>query len=146
MAASHYCTVNPAGGTGLNLLALKARALAEINAALSKPDSALTDAIIGAVAKMTAYEALFGDVSSYQAHRAGLQDMIKLRGGLGALGLNGLLEKMLVWIDLNSSHLKGLNVVFGGEQFPSTVYFPSTDLKHFAGISDTDAEGSTSCA
>lgn len=49
MAASHFCIVNPSKASLIDLLALKARALSEINAALTKPNRAVTDAMIGAV-------------------------------------------------------------------------------------------------
>lgn len=51
MAASHYCIVNPSQAALIDLLALKARALSEINSALAKPNRAVTDAMIGAVSK-----------------------------------------------------------------------------------------------
>lgn len=135
MAASHFCIVNPSKAVLIDLLALKARALSEINAALAKPNRAVTDAMIGAVAKMAAYEAVFGDSAIFSAHMKGLQMMLKLRGGLATLGLNGLLERMLVWIDLNAAHLTGTEVALGGESFPTQVAFSAPDPYHFAGIS-----------
>ena len=68
MAASHYCTVNPSQATVIDLLALKARALSEINASLANHSRSVTDAMIGAVAKMAAYEAVFGDSANFAAH------------------------------------------------------------------------------
>lgn len=68
MAASHYCIVNPSQAAVIDLLALKARALSEINNALANPDRAITDAMLGAVAKMAAYEAVFGDSATFAAH------------------------------------------------------------------------------
>lgn len=61
--------------------------------------------------------------------------MLKLRGGLSTLGLNGLLERMLVWIDLNAAHLTGTKVILGTEDFPTEVHFAAPDPYHFAGIS-----------
>lgn len=135
MAASHFAVVNPAQGALIDLLALKARALSEINAALAHPRRAVSDALIGAVAKMAAYEAIFGDSDVFAAHMRGLQMMLKMRGGLGSLGLDGLLERMLVWIDLNAAHLTGKAVALGGMEMPTTVVFAAPDPYHFAGIS-----------
>lgn len=135
MAASHFAVVNPQQGALIDLLALKARALSEINAALTNPERAITDAMIGAVAKMAAYEAIFGDSEVFAAHMRGLQMMLKMRGGLSTLGLNGLLERMLVWIDLNAAHLTGRAVALGGAEMPTTVVFAAPDPFHFAGIS-----------
>lgn len=133
MAAAHYCAVNPSKVAVYDLLALKARALREINAAMTKSDVAVTDAMIGAVAKMAAYEAVFGDSSHFAQHMKGLRLMLEMRGGLSTLGLGGLLERMLVWINLNATWLTGIrNVEF--EAMPTTVSFPAPDPYHFAGI------------
>lgn len=135
MAASHYCVVNPSRRAVIDLLYLKARALSEINAALADPKRSVSDAMIGAIVKMAAYESIFGESEVYAAHMMGLQQMLKLRGGLGSLGLDGLLERMLVWIDLNAAHLTGSSRQFGGEAFPTIVAIAAPDPYHFAGIS-----------
>lgn len=135
MGASHFCIMNPEKGSLIDLLALKARALKEINSALADPKEAVTDAVIMAVAKIAAYESIFGDSEVFAAHMKGLQMMLKMRGGLSTLGLDGLLERMLVWIDLNACHLTGRDVFLGGEELPTTVGFEGPDPFHFAGIS-----------
>ena len=135
MSASNYCIVNPSKAALIDLLALKARALTEINAALASPKRAITDAMIGAVMKMASYEAVFGDSAVFAAHMKGLQMMIRLRGGLSTLGLNGLLERMVVWIDFNAAHLTGMPKVLGGDEFPTVVQISAPDPFHFAGIS-----------
>ena len=134
MAASHYCAVNPQSANLIDLLYLKSRALTEINAALRDPKRATSDAIIGAVMKMAAYEAVFGDSAVFSAHMRGLSLMLNMRGGLGTLGLDGLLERMVVWIDLNASFVCGLSKLFGNEAFPTLVEFEAPDPYHFAGI------------
>lgn len=134
MGASHYCAVNPGKASLIDLLAIKARALSEINTAIADQKKAVTDATIIAVAKMAAYESIFGDSRVFAAHMLGLQKMLKLRGGLATLGLNGLLERMVVWIDLNACHLTGLSVHLGTEEHPTKVAFEAPDPFHFAGI------------
>lgn len=51
MAASHYCIMNPHQASRIDLLALKARALSEINVELRKTDDCISDGVVGAVAK-----------------------------------------------------------------------------------------------
>jgi hypothetical protein len=46
--------------------------------------------------------------------------MIVLRGGLVSLGLNGLLRRMVIWIDRNAAFLHGLS--------ESELYFPHDEL------------------
>jgi hypothetical protein len=134
MAASHYCAVNPHSANLIDLLYLKSRALTEINAALRDPERATSDAVIGAVMKMAACEAVFGDSAVFSAHMRGLSLMLNMRGGLGTLGLDGLLERMVVWIDLNAHFVCGLSKLFGNEAFPTVVEFEAPDPYHFAGI------------
>ncbi len=135
MAASHYCIVNPSQAELIDLLALKAGALSEINIALASQNRAVTNALIGAVAKMAAYEAVFGDSEVFGAHMKGLQTMLRLRVEVSTLGLNGLLEGMLVLIDLNAAHLTGTAVALGGEASPTIVRFTAPDPHHLAGLS-----------
>lgn len=134
MAASHYCAINPHSANLIDLLYLKSKALTEINIALRDPKRATSDAIIGAVMKMAAYEAVFGDSAVFSAHMQGLSLMLKMRGGLGTLGLDGLLERMVVWIDLNAAFICGLGKLFGNEEFPTLVDIERPDPYHFAGI------------
>lgn len=135
MSASHYCILNPSMASLIDLLHLKARALSEINAALANPNKAVTDSIIGAVMKMAAYEAIFGDSEMFRGHMKGLKMMIKLRGGFSELGLNGLLERMIVWIDLNAAHITGLPSMIDGGELLTEVSFDGPNPYHFAGIS-----------
>jgi hypothetical protein len=38
-----------------------------------------------------------GDLASWELHMKGLEAMIKMRGGLGNLGLDGLIHRMISW-------------------------------------------------
>lgn len=137
MAASHFCALHPPHlANRIDLLYLKSRALDEINKALRDSDSqrATRDAVVGAVMKMAAYEAIFGDTDVFSAHMKGLAKMVETRGGLRTLGLDGLLERMVVWIDLNAAFLCGSRRLFGNDSFPTRVTFDKPDPYHFAGI------------
>lgn len=137
MAAAHFCVLNPPHLTArINLLSLKSRALREINKAVRHPDlnQATNDAAIGAVMKMAAYEAIFGDPAVYAAHMKGLSLMLKKRGGLSTLGLDGLLERMVLWIDYNAAFIHNSSRALGSDTFPTAVHFDAPNLYHFAGI------------
>lgn len=109
-------------------------AIRAINEALEDPVRATSDQLIAAVAKMAQYEALFGDKAIFNTHMTGLLRMVSLRGGLPALGLDGLLERMLLWIDVNaSSVMKVHKVYFDKEAFPSNFVHPTPDPRRFAG-------------
>ena len=92
---------------------MKQHAITAINRGLQDPTLATSDQLIGAVAKMAAYEAGFaGDEGQYHMHMKGLVKMVELRGGLGSLGLHGLLARMLLWIDLNAAFLLETHLYF----------------------------------
>ena len=59
--------------------------------------------------------------------------MVSLRGGLPALGLDGLLERILLWIDVNAAHITGSHVFFDTAAFPSTARHPRPDPRRFTG-------------
>ena len=88
LASSHFSAVGCTLGSE-NLLRLKQETLEAINEAMRRDKDLVSDALIGTVAKMAAYEAMYGDARTYLAHMSGLKRMIELRGGLSRLGLGG---------------------------------------------------------
>lgn len=115
LSASNYASLRYSYGEGPSLLLLKSKAISSINTSLKDSDSPTSDELIGAVAKMASYEAMFGDQPTYEMHMRGLVKMVQLRGGLSSLGLGGLLARICVWIDRNSAFINH-----------SPVYFPCT--------------------
>lgn len=76
-------------------------------------DARLSDILIGCVAKLASYEASFGrDLAAFTTHMNFLDTLVKKRGGLSNLGLGGLLERMILWIDINSAFQLGTEVRF----------------------------------
>ncbi|KAJ5193395.1 transcriptional regulator family: Fungal Specific TF [Penicillium cf. viridicatum] len=116
LAASHYASLQgDPGNMRINLLSLRYQAVASINRILDVQRPETThDALIGAIAKMASYEAMFGSLENYDIHMQGLARAISLRGGLTSLGLNGLLHRIVIWIDRNAAFLHG-----------SVMYFPA---------------------
>ncbi|QIW99993.1 hypothetical protein AMS68_005511 [Peltaster fructicola] len=133
VAASHYGRARGPRAHAIDLLQLRGMAIHEINNALEDPVRALSDQLIAAVAKMAAYEALFGDRSTYNTHMTGLLRMVSLRGGLPALGLEGLLERVLLWIDVNASHVTASHIYFDKAAFPTSAVHPRPDPSRFFG-------------
>ncbi|KAG8533490.1 uncharacterized protein KY384_002273 [Bacidia gigantensis] len=118
-SASHFAAFNnllPRSEIQMILLNLKQATFNAINKEIrdanARAESAgvrgggyMADTIIGAVAKMASYEAMFGKKELFHTHMRGLWSMVQGRGGLGSLGLDGLLERMVLWIDINSAFL-----------------------------------------
>lgn len=123
LSASNFTTHNKLTGLTDQLLQLKASAIDLINQDLACRGTSsryLSDGTIGAVAKMASFEAMHGDVASYSVHMQGLRHMIELRGGMKHLGLDDLLRRIVVWIDLNSSFLLNTQRFFPGQYFAMT--------------------------
>ncbi|KAL8870472.1 MAG: hypothetical protein Q9174_003497 [Haloplaca sp. 1 TL-2023] len=135
-AATHYVMVNRTTCEPKTLYKLKEDAINSINRNLQKPDLVVTDQLIGAVAKMAAYEAGFaGDELQYHVHMRGLMKMVELRGGLESLGLNGLLGRMLLWIDLNAAFLLKTKLYFSHVNALPGHTVPGPNPGHFLGTS-----------
>lgn len=117
----------------VRLLELKQETLSHINMRMSDVRSATTDTSIGAVAKMASYESMYGDVTTYQAHMRGLKRMIQARQGLGNLGLNGFLARLLLWIDLNAAFLHSTARFLEDEELALGSPRMEPDPGHFIG-------------
>ncbi|KHN99657.1 uncharacterized protein MAM_02510 [Metarhizium album ARSEF 1941] len=117
LAAANYASVNNISTLGCHILRMKQDAITVIHNTFKDERKLASDCLIGAVAKMASFEAMHGDVLSYQTHMAGLVRMLELRGGLDALGLGGLLRRIIVWIDLNSAFLLNVPRYFPGTTF-----------------------------
>lgn len=115
-AASHYAIFHGLSGNPQIkriLLYLKCQTYAAVQKLIanSSPDRR-DDVLIGSVAKLASYEAMFGTSELYHLHIRNLQIMIQERGGLDTLGLGGLLQRMVLWIDINSAFLLNSTAYF----------------------------------
>ncbi|CZR60017.1 uncharacterized protein PAC_09912 [Phialocephala subalpina] len=95
-----------------SLLNLRQKAISGINESLSSSKAGPDDTTIGAVFCMSILESMYGDSDSYKVHITGLQRMVDMRGGLKSLGLEGLLERMILWLDFNHAKVHGTPWVF----------------------------------
>ncbi|KAH7370784.1 hypothetical protein BKA65DRAFT_471964 [Rhexocercosporidium sp. MPI-PUGE-AT-0058] len=92
------------------LLEIRLRAISSIHNMLSDSEDCKTDQAIGAVLCLSALESFFGHAETFQMHMAGIAKMVRLRGGLVGLGLDGLLRRMIVWLDFNHATVYGLDI------------------------------------
>jgi hypothetical protein len=95
------------------LLDLRQNAISSINLSLSDPKQRCDDHTIAAVFCMCTLESLYGDAQTYQIHMSGLARMVGLRGGLDNLALDGLMKRMIVWLDYNHAKRHGSQLHFG---------------------------------
>ena len=132
MSASRFSALHGPRTHAIDLLQLRGIAIREINTALEDPKRATSDQLIAAVAKIASYEALFGDRNSCHTHMTGLLRMVTLRGGLPQLGLDGLLERLILWIDSNATHLMRRPIYFDKDAFPTDAVHPRPDPQKYA--------------
>lgn len=136
IAASHYASVQlNTTELKLNLLSMRGEAVQAINQSLAKQHGTINDALVGAIAKMASYEAMFGNVDTYGVHMQGLYQIVNLRGGLDGLGLGGLLRRIVVWIDRNGAFLNGSMLYFPGATFVDGQPLPDPNPGNFLGAS-----------
>ena len=137
IAASHYSAVNGVGSHGIDTITLRGMALAAINASTRDPARNMSNVTIGAIANIATYEALYGDHEAYATHMLGLRFLVRSRGGLGALGLDGFLERFLLWIDANASYLTRRPLFFDNNHCPPNFAHPRPDPARFGARRDS---------
>ncbi|KAK5711494.1 hypothetical protein LTR17_018369 [Elasticomyces elasticus] len=133
VATSHYERSRGAKAHVIDPLQLRGMAIREINCALRDSVRATSDHLIAAVAHLACFEALCGNRNAFNTHMTGLLRIVSMRGGLPTLGLNGLLERLLLWIDANATHLLGTRLYFDKAAFPTTAVHPRPNARRFAG-------------
>ena len=128
IAASHYAAQHPDRAYSLVLLSMRQWAIFAVSEAVRAVTGSVGDHVIAAVAKLAAYEAMYGTLTLYHTHMTGLERMLRLRGGLSAIsGLDGFLARLLVWIDTNSAFLLDTHLHLEYSSFPirQSLLFPS---------------------
>jgi len=91
------CFLNETGHLNkMVAMAHKGRAIGMLNAHLRSDSrsNAVGDDAITAVIQMIMDEWYWGETGDLRAHLRGLREMIRLRGGLGNLGMNGMISKL----------------------------------------------------
>ncbi|KAF2212875.1 hypothetical protein CERZMDRAFT_40974, partial [Cercospora zeae-maydis SCOH1-5] len=134
VASAHLAKLHGDNSHNIDLLQLRGMAIQEVNKAMTDHGAqgrATSDSMIAAVGKMATFELLFGDRQIFHTHMTGLQRMVSLRGGLPALGLGGLLERTLLWIDVNAARITGGGLYFPPQVFPSSSPHPHADRRLF---------------
>ncbi|KAF2222010.1 hypothetical protein BDZ85DRAFT_135836 [Elsinoe ampelina] len=109
----------------LPLPVVRVTAMSTIRSAASTTAMVWSDHLVASIVLLAHYEALFRDPNVYGIHMEGLQRLVEERSGLGRLGVEGILEKMILWIDSNAGlrTLKGR--YFSREAFPSAQAHPA---------------------
>ncbi|KAL0934604.1 uncharacterized protein CTRU02_211403 [Colletotrichum truncatum] len=105
-----------------------------LNQNLANPDTALTDSTLATVVTMSMMSEVFGDRASSAAHVAGLQQIVKLRGGVESLKHNLHLYVKLCRTDVGWSMITGNKPFFFRKNLPYEPAFDSILGPHFEGL------------
>lgn len=129
MAVSSQITCHDGKTNTSNLLYLRTMAttIEDIKLALAHDAQCASDRTIAIVAQAAAYEAILGDLEVYRIHMQAVVAMVHLRGGLDALGMDGLVRRFLLWVDSNISLIIGCP-----HFFKSAELHPQPNPRQFA--------------
>lgn len=78
------------------ILAARCASIQDLYAMLALPETWTNDGAIEAVVKLVMVDLCYGEVQDLGVHIRGAREMVRLRGGLAALDLNGNLGKMVL--------------------------------------------------
>ena len=131
VAATHYSTVHGPNSHNIDIIALRGMAIAAIGASTRDSARHTSNETIAAIANIASFEALYGDSEAYATHMIGLRHLVRSRGGLGSLGLDGFLERLLVWIDANASYITNQPHFFDNNHCPPSLPHPRPDPASF---------------
>ncbi|EXJ91962.1 hypothetical protein A1O3_00512 [Capronia epimyces CBS 606.96] len=132
-SASHYAAQRQDMAFAPTILSLKQCALRGIMQSLSASKGLARDELIAATAKMASYEAIWGEEQAYHCHMRGVEEMLRGRGGLQTLGLDGFLSRLLIFIDTNSAFLLNTHLHLQDSSFPRLEPFILPNLSRFIG-------------
>ncbi|RFU36284.1 hypothetical protein B7463_g31, partial [Scytalidium lignicola] len=85
----------------------RGHAIHMLNGTLRSQDLNLDDVMIATVLLLAVHDVFFGDIIAIESHLQGLELMIRIRGGVRTLGMEGALTDLLYWIDHACAFLTG---------------------------------------
>jgi hypothetical protein len=78
----------------------RGNALRMLRQALVKSDAEVEDAILFTVVALLAFDMIYMDWTSFEAHLKGLRQLIKIKGGADNLGWHGWFSSTYIWAEL----------------------------------------------
>lgn len=125
-----------------HLLHLKDFLIRSINNALKDGQRCVSNHLLICICLLASYDAKYESSlhSNYHTHMRGLVQMIKIRGGLKAIGVDTpWVERVLIWTDVNSSKIAGVQPYFSTiDKSPQYIRPPSADTEVFTARKQED--------
>lgn len=115
IASTHCDAINERPVESVQSLALRQEVMHLISQNLLNPQARGDDFNIVALTQLIASETIVGGETALIFHEAGVEAMVKQRGGIHMLGANGRIASTLSWVSLQSAILQ--------EKKPRDIYF-----------------------
>ncbi|KAH7388754.1 hypothetical protein BKA66DRAFT_414591 [Pyrenochaeta sp. MPI-SDFR-AT-0127] len=106
LASAHHDIIYERPVESLATSALRHEIMVLVGRNMLNPDEIVADHNIVAVTQLIIGEVIGREESSLVWHEAGIENMIKKRGGLNQLGMNGRLASSISWVTLASAILR----------------------------------------
>ncbi|KAJ4301819.1 hypothetical protein N0V90_003915 [Kalmusia sp. IMI 367209] len=106
IASAHYDAINERPVESVQTLALRQEVMHLIGQNLLNPESRGDDYNVIALTQLIASEMIAGEEMTLAFHETGVEAMVKQRGGIEKLGVNGRLASTLSWVSLESAILR----------------------------------------
>ncbi|KAL5393174.1 hypothetical protein DPSP01_000007 [Paraphaeosphaeria sporulosa] len=106
IASAHYDAIHEREIESVQTLALRQEVMHLISQSLLNPETRGDDYNVVALTQLIASEIIAGEDMTLNFHETGIEAMVRQRGGLGKLGVNGRLATTLSWVSLESAILR----------------------------------------
>ncbi|KAF2447506.1 hypothetical protein P171DRAFT_382390, partial [Karstenula rhodostoma CBS 690.94] len=106
IASAHYDAINERAIESVQTLALRQEVIHLISQSLLNPETRGDDYTVVALTQLIASEIIAGEDMTLDFHETGIEAMVRQRGGMGQLGVNGRLAATLSWVSLESAILR----------------------------------------
>ncbi|KAF1965523.1 hypothetical protein BU23DRAFT_560987 [Bimuria novae-zelandiae CBS 107.79] len=126
LASAHYDAVHERSIESVQTLALRQEVMHLISQNLLNPETRGDDHNVVALTQLIASEIIAAEEMTLDFHERGIDAMIRTRGGLRQLGMNGRLASTISWVSLESAVLRE-----GKPRAPYVDYCASTCTKNY---------------
>ncbi|KAH6713438.1 hypothetical protein BKA61DRAFT_74860 [Leptodontidium sp. MPI-SDFR-AT-0119] len=100
------------------------KSISAVNDDIADPQKQVSDSTIATVASMANIENLNGNPENSIIHLNGLKRMVEMRGGLDCLGMQGILQRVVLWADLCGASRTQTVPKFPLVRFPDMMPLP----------------------
>lgn len=137
IASTHLDAIKNRQIESIQTTALRQEVIHLIHRNILHPEAKVDDFNVIALTQLIASEIIIGDETALDFHERGVEAMVKTRGGLNQLGVDGRLASTLSWVSLESAILREAKprsiysdfcVSASSQNYPNTMTIPESPL------------------